>query len=90
MLQLLGIFIVLGTVFGGFVLSGGQLGVIWQPMEVFIIAGAGLGALVLGKHILSELWLQLRNVMSQTKQTVEFQRQLPAADVRAAADCVRG
>lgn len=77
-MQLLGIAIVLGSVFGGFLLMGGQLSVIWEPVEILIIAGAGLGALVLGnpRHILAELWLQLRNVMSKTKQTVEFQRQL--------------
>lgn len=77
-MQLLGIAIVLGAVFGGFLLMGGQLSVIWEPVEILIIAGAGLGALVLGnpRHILAELWLQLRNVMSKTKQTVEFQRQL--------------
>jgi chemotaxis protein MotA len=77
-MQLLGIAIVLGTVFGGFLLMGGKLSVIWEPIEMLIIAGAGLGALVLGnpKHILAELWLQLRHVLSKTKQTVEFQRQL--------------
>lgn len=77
-MQLLGIAIVLGAVFGGFLLMGGELSVIWQPVEVLIIAGAGVGALVLGnpRHILAELWLQLRKVMSKTKQTVEFQRQL--------------
>lgn len=77
-MQLLGILIVLGTVFGGFLLMGGKLSVIWEPVEILIIAGAGLGALVLGnpKHILAELWLQLRHVPSKTKQTVEFQRQL--------------
>lgn len=77
-MQLLGIAIVLGTVFGGFLLMGGKLSVIWEPVEILIIAGAGLGALVLGnpKHILAELWLQLRHVVSKTKQTVEFQRQL--------------
>lgn len=77
-MQLLGILIVLGTVFGGFLLMGGKLSVIWEPVEILIIAGAGVGALVLGnpRHILAELWLQLRNVLSRTKQTVEFQRQL--------------
>lgn len=77
-MQLLGIFIVLGTVFGGFLLMGGKLSVIWEPVEILIIAGAGVGALVLGnpRHILAELWLQLRGVLSRTKQTVEFQRQL--------------
>lgn len=74
----IGIVIVLSTVFGGYMLMGGSFAVLWQPIEVLIIAGAGLGALVLGnpKHILAELWLQLRHVMSKTKQTVEFQRQL--------------
>lgn len=78
MFQLLGISIVLGTVFGGYLLMGGKMGVIWQPIEVLIIVGAGAGALVLGnpKHILHELWVQLRGVMSRSKQTVEFQRQL--------------
>lgn len=78
MFQLLGIFIVLGTVFGGYLLMGGKMAMIWQPVEVLIIVGAGTGALVLGnpKHILHELLLQLRGVMSRTQQTVEFQRQL--------------
>ena len=78
MLQLLGLAIVLGTVFGGYLLMGGQMSVIWQPIEVLIIGGAGVGALVLGnpKHILAELWLQLRSVMSRSKHTDEFQRQL--------------
>ncbi|WP_455555989.1 flagellar motor stator protein MotA [Comamonas sp.] len=77
-MQLLGIAIVLGAVFGGFMLMGGKLSVIWEPVEILIIAGAGVGALVLGnpRHILAELWLQLRHVMSKTKQTMEFQRQL--------------
>lgn len=77
-MQLLGIVITLGAVFGGFLLMGGKLSVIWEPIEILIIAGAGAGALVLGnpKHTLAELWLQLRKVMSKTKQTLEFQRQL--------------
>ena len=77
-MQLLGIAIVLGAVFGGFLLMGGKLSVIWEPIELLIIAGAGLGALVLGnsKHILAELGLQLRNMMGKSKQTQEFQRQL--------------
>lgn len=77
-MQLLGIAIILGAVFGGFLLMGGKLSVIWEPIEMLIIAGAGLGALILGnpRHTLAELWLQLCNVMSKTKQTMEFQRQL--------------
>lgn len=43
-----GIVLVLGCVGGGFVLSHGQLGALWQPYELLIIGGAALGALVMG------------------------------------------
>lgn len=75
---LLGIVIVLLSVFGGFLLHGGVLGVIWQPVELLIIGGAGVGALVVGnsKHVLHEMWLQLRKLWGRRKQSAEFQRQL--------------
>jgi chemotaxis protein MotA len=74
----IGIFIVLGCVFGGFFMHGGNFKVIWQPVELLIIVGAGLGSIVLGnpKHVLSEMVLQLKKVMSRRKQGEEFQRQL--------------
>lgn len=40
-MQLLGIAIVLGTVFGGFLLMGGKLSVIWEPVEILIDRGNG-------------------------------------------------
>jgi chemotaxis protein MotA len=43
-----GIVLVLGCVAGGFVLSHGQLGALWQPYEVLIIMGAAIGAMVMG------------------------------------------
>ena len=46
MLILLGYLIVLLCVFGGFVLSGGFLGPLYQPMEMLMIGGAGVGAFV--------------------------------------------
>jgi chemotaxis protein MotA len=78
MQQILGIFIVVITVFGGFVLGGGVLQVIWQPIELIIIGGAGLGALVLGnpRHVLAEMCLQLKQIVVMRKQGQEFQRQL--------------
>lgn len=78
MQQLIGIAIVLGTVFGGFVLGGGILKVIWQPVELLIIGGAAVGALVLGNppHVLAETWLQVRQIVTSRKQGREFQRQL--------------
>ena len=41
MLILLGYLVVLGTVFGGYLMTGGSLGALYQPAELVIIAGAG-------------------------------------------------
>lgn len=78
MQQIIGIFIVLACVFGGFAFMGGTAGAIWQPVELLIIIGAALGALVLGnpKHVLAEMLLQLRKIITHRKQGSEFQRQL--------------
>ena len=78
MQALIGIAIVLGAVFGGFMIHGGDFKVIWQPVELLIILGAGLGAIVIGnpKHVLSEMLLQLRKLVSRKKPGEEFQRQL--------------
>lgn len=54
MLVILGYVIVLASVFGGFVLSGGHLAALFQPLELLMIGGAGLGAFVvsnLGKTL---------------------------------------
>lgn len=78
MQQILGIFIVLGCVFGGFAFMGGSASVIWQPIELLIIAGSAVGALVLGnpKHVLAEMGIQFRKIIFRKKQGPEFQRQL--------------
>jgi len=78
MLQILGICVVLGSVFGGFAFMGGTVGAIWQPIELLIIAGAAFGALVLGNpsHVLSEMLVQLKKIVMRRKQGSEFQRQL--------------
>lgn len=44
MLILLGYLVVLGTVFGGYLMTGGSLGALYQPAELVIIAGAGIGS----------------------------------------------
>lgn len=46
MLILLGLFVALASVFGGFVLSGGSLGPLYQPTELLMIAGAAAGAFI--------------------------------------------
>jgi chemotaxis protein MotA len=48
MLILVGYVIVVGAVFGGFALAGGHLGAMVQPLEFLMIAGAALGAFIVG------------------------------------------
>ncbi|HEY8509292.1 MAG TPA: flagellar motor stator protein MotA [Steroidobacteraceae bacterium] len=78
MQSVLGIATLLVCVFGGFVLHGGRMGVIWQPLEIVIIVGAGAGAIILGnpRHVLTEMWLQVREALFHKKPGEEFQRQL--------------
>jgi len=77
-MQLLGILIVLGAVFGGYLMMGGSALAIWQPTEMLVICGAAVGALVLGnpKHVLAELFSQVKKVAGKHKHDSEFQRQL--------------
>lgn len=50
MLILLGYPVVLGTVFGGYMMTGGHLGALYQPAELVIIGGAGVGAFIVGNN----------------------------------------
>lgn len=50
MLILLGYIVVCGAVFGGFILSGGQMSILVQPTELLIIGGAGVGAFIVGNN----------------------------------------
>ena len=50
MLIVIGFAVVLISVFGGYVLSGGSLGPLYQPTEVLIICGAALGAFLAANH----------------------------------------
>jgi chemotaxis protein MotA len=77
-MQILGILIVLGAVFGGFALMGGTFGAIWHPVELVVIGGAALGALVLAnpKHVLAEMFVQVKKIAGRNKHDSTFQRQL--------------
>ncbi len=44
---IIGIIVVLGSVFGGYVLSHGNLAALFQPFELLIIAGGALGAFII-------------------------------------------
>lgn len=48
MLVIVGYIVVLGSVFGGFALAGGHLAALWQPVELLMIGGGGLGAFLVG------------------------------------------
>jgi len=78
MQSVIGFVTIMLCVFGGFMLHGGKFEVIWQPLEIVIIVGAGAGAIILGnpRHVLAEMWLQVRDVVFHKKPGQEFQRQL--------------
>ena len=44
MFLIIGYVIVIGSVLGGFMLENGNPLMLWQPAELLIIVGAGLGA----------------------------------------------
>ena len=46
MLLIIGAIVVIGSVFGGFVLEGGEILALNQPVELLIIGGAAFGALL--------------------------------------------
>lgn len=48
---IVGIIIVVVCVFGGFLLAGGHLHVVWQPFEILIIFGAAFGGMVIGNPL---------------------------------------
>jgi chemotaxis protein MotA len=50
-LSIIGYVIVFGAVIGGFIMEGGAIGILNQPVEFLIIGGAGIGALVVGTPI---------------------------------------
>ncbi len=53
MLSIVGIVVVLLTVFGGYILAGGKMAPIFKalPVESLIIGGAGMGALMVGNGV---------------------------------------
>lgn len=48
MTVIVGWLVVLGSVFGGFVMAGGHLAALFQPLELLMIGGAGVGAFFVG------------------------------------------
>lgn len=78
MQKLLGAIIIIGCVLGGYSMAHGELAMLWQPAEIIIILGAGLGSLVVGnpKEVLVEMCHQIKGVFVYKRRGEEFQRQL--------------
>ncbi|HCC61058.1 MAG TPA: flagellar motor stator protein MotA, partial [Pseudomonas sp.] len=78
MQKVLGAFIIIGCVLGGYAMAHGDMRMLWQPAEVVIILGAALGSLVVGnpKEVLIEMLHQIKGVFSYQRRGEEFQRQL--------------
>lgn len=72
MLIALGFLVVTFSVFGGFALAGGQLGPLWQPLEILMIGGAGVGAFIAannGKAIKATF-----NITKKLKATTRYNK----------------
>ncbi|GIU37838.1 flagellar motor stator protein MotA [Shewanella schlegeliana] len=78
MSKLLGLVIILLSVFGGYVWAGGALISLWQPAEILIIFGAGVGALIIAnpKPVLLEMYEQLRELVKVEQEDPELYPQL--------------
>jgi len=48
MFFIIGLIVVIGSVAGGYLATGGHLDVLWQPFEFLIIFGAAIGGLLIG------------------------------------------
>jgi chemotaxis protein MotA len=49
-LVIVGYIVILVSVFGGFVLAGGHIASLWQPVELLMIGGGAVGAFVVGNN----------------------------------------
>ncbi|AHG19689.1 flagellar motor protein MotA [Chania multitudinisentens RB-25] len=78
MQKVFGVIIVMVCVVGGFLMSGGNIASFWQPGEIIIILGSGLGAMVLAnpRPVLKEMFRQFKSCMQKDEYTDEYQRQL--------------
>ncbi|SDJ05972.1 chemotaxis protein MotA [Pseudomonas delhiensis] len=78
MQKIIGALIIVACVLGGYAMAHGEMSVLWQPAEVLIILGAGLGSLVVAnpREVLLEMLVQIKGVFVYKRRGEEFQRQL--------------
>jgi chemotaxis protein MotA len=67
MLLIVGSILVLASVAGGYMLEGGSMAVLWQPVELLIIGGAAVGSLLISTpiSILKRLFAQMKRFFSK-------------------------
>ncbi|BDM62701.1 chemotaxis protein LafT [Shewanella sp. NFH-SH190041] len=77
MSKLIGLAVILITVFGGFLWEGGLIRAMWQPAEFTIILGAAIGSTIIAnpKPVLMEMLQQLKS-LSVEKEDPELYPQL--------------
>lgn len=70
-MTIVGVVIVLGSVIGGFLEAGGNLGVLVQPAEIIIILGAAIGSLVIASpgHVLKLIIRDFKKIFSSESTT---------------------
>ena len=69
MFALIGIFVVIGAIVGGYLLEKGNLAVLVQPAELLIIGGAAIGTLLIANpmHILKGILSQLITILKGSR-----------------------
>lgn len=80
MQKIIGALVILICIFGGYVWEGGNLGAIWQPAELLILAGAAIGSTIIGNpsHVLKDMRLQLKGIFSAPKEEAQYYLELMA------------
>jgi chemotaxis protein MotA len=80
MFVIIGYLVVLGSVFGGFVMAGGHVAALFQPLEVLMIAGAAFGAFIVGNpaKTLKATFQSLPTVLKGSTYTKDLYMELMA------------
>lgn len=78
MLKIGGILIVFVCLIWGYMHSGGRLASFWQPGEIVIILGCGIGTLILANSrvVLKQILAQLKSVMRKSSLSNDYSQQL--------------
>lgn len=66
---IIGLLVVIGTVFGGYLMAHGQLMALWQPAELVIIGGGALGAFIIANpgKVISQVFKGVPSLLGSSK-----------------------